>query len=155
MSRVAQAFGVRFLRGFQADRLKPAALLCAVLVLQACASGGFSLKQAEVDSSLYTGDTPVSNRSSQASDLISDQATIRNAVTSADIESLSGRTVPWVNADTGTRGTIEGLAEFKRDGRLCRRFKTSRESFDGVALFTGEACRVSAGAWRLQNFEGA
>ena len=154
MSRVTQAFVLRVLLGFQANWLKPAALVCAFLVLPACASGGFSLKQAEVDSSLYTGDIPAGKTSGRAAERLSDEATIRNAVSSADIESLAGRSVPWVNSDTGTRGIIDGLTEFERDGLLCRRFKTSRESFDGVALFKGEACMVSAGAWRLQSFEG-
>lgn len=139
--------------GFQAQWLKSASLVCVVLLLPACASGGFSLKQAEVDSSLYTGQIPESRTADRASDRVSDEATIRNAVTSADIESLGGRPVPWVNSDTGTRGVIEGLAEFRREGVLCRRFSTSRESFDGVSLFKGEACMVSAGAWRLQSFE--
>ena len=153
MSRNAQAPRVRFLGGFQAKRLKAASLVLAILVLPACASGGFSLQQAEVDSSLYTGN--VSDKKRRAADVerISDEATIRNAVSSADIESLGGRPVPWVNSDTGTRGIIDGLKEFKRDGLLCRRFSTTRESFDGIALFRGEACMVSAGAWRLQSFE--
>lgn len=154
MSRCAQALGVRFLRGVQADWLKAAGLFCILLVLPACASGSFSLKQAEVDSSLYTGDVPSGARKGAASERLSDEATIRNAVSSADIESLGGRSVPWVNSDTGSRGSIDNLAEFRRDGLLCRRFNTSRESFDGIALFKGEVCMVSAGAWRIQSFEG-
>lgn len=142
------------MRGLQADWLKAAGLFCIVLVLPACASGGFSLKQAEVDSSLYTGDIPSGKKDSAASERISDEATIRNAVSSADIESLAGRSVPWVNSDTGSRGSIDNLTEFRREGLLCRRFDTSRESFDGIALFKGEACMISAGAWRMQSFEG-
>lgn len=42
------------------------------------------------------------------------------------------------------------LAEDKAGGRLCRRFTTTRESFDGVALFVGEACMAGYGAWRLE-----
>ncbi len=128
-------------------------MCCVALGLQACASGGFSLQKAEVDSSLYTGNVP--DKSKRAADLerVSDEATIRNAVTSADIESLAGRSVPWVNSDTGTRGVIDGLVEFKREGLLCRRFSTSRESFDGVSLFKGEACMISQGTWRIQEFE--
>lgn len=155
MLRIAQAFGVRFLVGFQANRLRHASLFCVLLALPACASGGFSLEKAEVDSSLYTGDIPAGRKDARASERISDEATIRNAVTSADIESLAGRAVPWANSDTGARGSITGLAEFKSEGRLCRRFLTSRESFDGIALFTGEVCMVSAGAWRIQRFEEA
>ncbi len=141
--------------GCQTNRIRHALLLGALLVLPACASGGFSLEKAEVDSSLYTGNIPATTRTASAADRISDEATIRNAVTSADIETLADRAVPWANADTGARGSITGLAEFKSEGLLCRRFKTSRESFDGIALFTGEVCMVSAGAWRMQRFEEA
>ena len=153
MSRNAQAPQVRILGGFQAKRLKAASLLLVLLVLSACASGGFSLQKAEVDSSLYTGNVSDKSRRAADSERISDEATIRNAVSSADIESLGGRSVLWVNSDTGTRGVIDGLKEFKRDGLLCRSFSTTRESFDGIARFKGEAFMVIAGAWRLQSFE--
>jgi hypothetical protein len=154
LSRFAQALGVRFLLGVQAGWLRAASLVCVLLALPACASGGFSLEKAEVDSSLYTGNIPAGRKDARAAERVSDEATIRNAVSSADIESLAGRSVPWVNSDTGSRGLIDNLAEFKSEGLLCRRFNTSRESFDGVALFKGEACMVSAGAWRMQSFEG-
>ena len=155
MSRIAQAFGVRFLVGLQTNRLRHALLYCVLLALPACASGGFSLEKAEVDRSLYTGDIPAGRKDERASERISDEATIRNAVTSADIESLAGRAIPWANSDTGARGEISDVREFKSEGKLCRRFKTSRESFDGIALFTGEVCMVSAGAWRIQRFDEA
>jgi surface antigen len=122
-------------------------------MLSACASGGFSLKQAEVDRTFYTSDIPAQEKARRDAGRISDEATIRNAVTSADIESLGGGAVVWANADTGARGSITGLAEYKDNGVLCRRFSTSRENFDGVALFKGEACMASAGAWRMQSFE--
>ena len=153
MLRAAQALGVRFLAGFQPLRLNSAALLCACATLSACASGGFSLKQAEVDRTFYTSDIPAGTNSRTDAGRLSDEATIRNAVTSADIENLGGGTVAWANSDTGARGSITGLAEYKDKGVLCRRFSTSLESFDGVALFKGEACMASAGAWRMQRFE--
>jgi surface antigen len=153
LSRAAQALWVCFFAGFQPLRLKSAALLCAALTLSACASGGFSLKQAEVDRTLYTSDIPAGAGSQADAARLSDEATIRNAVTSADIESLGGGAIAWANADTGARGSITGLAEYRDKGLLCRRFSTSRESFDGVALFEGEACMAGAGAWRMQRFE--
>jgi surface antigen len=151
--RAAQALGVRFLAGFQPLRLNSAALLCACATLSACASGGFSLKQAEVDHTFYTSDIPAGTNDRTDLGRLSDEATIRNAVTSADIESLGGGAVAWANADTGARGSITGLVEYKDKGVLCRRFSTSLESFNGVALFKGEACLASAGAWRMQRFE--
>jgi hypothetical protein len=86
-------------------------------------------------------------------DRASDQATIRNAVSSADIQELGGQAVPWANSDTGSRGSITELAESSDNGQLCRRFTASRESFDGVALFKGEVCLAGAGAWRIQDFK--
>ena len=83
----------------------------------------------------------------------SDQTTIGNAVSSADIEQLGGQAVPWANAGTGSRGSITELAELKDRGQTCRRFKASRESFDGVAMFEGELCLASAGGWRMQGFK--
>jgi hypothetical protein len=124
----------------------------ALLVLGGCASGGFSLSKAETDPTILTGaigDTPAATASPEQ---ISDEATIRNAVSSADVESLKGAPIPWANADTGARGAISSLVEDKNAGILCRRFVTSRESFDGVALYNGQVCMVAPGAWRMERF---
>ena len=86
-------------------------------------------------------------------DRTSDQTTIGNAVSSADIEQLGGQAVPWANTGTGSRGSITELVELKETGQTCRRFTASRESFDGVALFKGEVCLAGAGAWRVQDFK--
>jgi hypothetical protein len=153
LSRVAQAFDRRPARVFGSaclDRLVlRSAILCMVVPLAGCGAGGFSLDQADVDKSLVTSSTgsrPVD------SDIAADQAMIRNAVSSADVESLAGRALPWANADTGSRGEITALAQSREGGRLCRRFTASRESFDGVAVYKGQACQVSAGAWLMQDF---
>lgn len=121
------------------------------LPLAGCGVGGFSLDKAEVDRSIVTGSTSTVARPADA-DRESDQVTIRNAVSSADIHELGGQAVPWANSGTGSRGTITGLAEFKDGGLVCRRFTATRESFDGVALFKGETCLTSAGAWNMQDF---
>ena len=122
------------------------------LPLAACGAGGFSLEKAEVDRSILTSSTSVPS-APVSSDRDSDQTTIGNAVSSADIEQLGGQAVPWANAGTGSRGSITGLAELKDNGQTCRRFKASRESFDGVAMFEGELCLSSAGGWRMQDFK--
>lgn len=121
-------------------------------MLSACGAGGFSLEKAEVDRTFYTSNVSAPRTPVEA-ERLSDEATIRNAVTSADLETLSGRPLPWANADTGSRGQISDVAEIKGKGTLCRRFSASRESFDGVGMFKGEACMVSAGIWRMQSFE--
>ncbi|RWN26733.1 MAG: hypothetical protein EOS21_30700 [Mesorhizobium sp.] len=152
MSRIAQPFDSRqrrLIASASAQAAVKVAIVLAVLPLAAC-GGGFSLEQAEVDRTILTSSTPAS-ASPIDQDRASDQTTIRNAVSSADIQELGGQAVPWANSDTGSRGSITELAESRDNGQLCRRFTASRESFDGVALFKGEVCL--AGAWRMQDFK--
>ncbi|MCF6117934.1 MAG: hypothetical protein EOS07_02105 [Mesorhizobium sp.] len=156
MSRIAQLFDSRQWRLIASARaqaaVKAAAIVLVALPLAACGAGGFSLEQAEVDRTILTSSTPASALPIDQ-DRASDQATIRNAVSSADIQELGGQAVPWANSDTGSRGSITELAESRDNGQLCRRFTASRESFDGVALFRGEVCLAGAGAWRMQDFK--
>jgi hypothetical protein len=121
------------------------------IALSGCAAGGFGLSEANVDPTITTGD--VGKDASSNPDQRSDEATIRNAVSAADIELLkAGAPLPWANADTGSRGAINSLVEEKRGEQLCRSFTTSRESFDGVSLYKGQACMVAPGAWQMQEF---
>ncbi|MGO4839694.1 RT0821/Lpp0805 family surface protein, partial [Rhizobiaceae sp. 2RAB30] len=82
----------------------------------------------------------------------SDQVTIRNAVSSADLDALGATGLAWANTDTGSRGAITQLTQYDRKGLLCRKFKASRESFDGVRLYAGDACRAGDGSWRMLEF---
>lgn len=115
-------------------------------------SGGLGLRPG-VDASLVTGSIQDDAGKPRDTRRMSDEATIRNAVSSADIDSQGSRPLAWANADTGARGAISGLSEFREDGLICRRFSTTKESFDGVRLFSGRACMVSAGAWRLEKLD--
>ena len=151
MSRIAQAFDSRQWSVIASASTK-AAIVAVVLPLAACGAGGFSLEKAEVDRSILTSSTSVPS-APVSSDRDSDQTTIGNAVSSADIEELGGQAVPWANAGTGSRGSITELVELKDTGQTCRRFTASRESFDGVLLFKGELCMAGAGGWHMQDFK--
>ncbi|WP_192256700.1 RT0821/Lpp0805 family surface protein [Mesorhizobium silamurunense] len=151
MSRIAQAFDSGQWSVIASASAK-AALLTLALPLAACGAGGFSLEKAEVDRSIITSSAPSSPAQPASSDKDSDQTTIGNAVSSADIQELGGQAVPWANAGTGSRGAITELVELKDGGLTCRRFNATRESFDGVALYKGELCMASAGGWRMQEF---
>jgi hypothetical protein len=132
-----------------------AGLLAAVLAslaLGGCAAGGFNLSKADVDPTILTGAVGDAAPGTTSPEQLSDEATIRDAVSSADVESLKGAPIPWANADTGARGAISSVVEDKSAGVLCRRFITSRESFDGVALYNGQACMVAPGTWRMERF---
>ena len=84
---------------------------------------------------------------------VSDETTIRNAVSSADPEQARLQPLAWANADTGSRGAISSMLEKQEDGLLCRKFTASRESFDGVALYTGDACKGDRGTWFMRTFK--
>jgi surface antigen len=155
LSRIAQPFDSgqwSLIASASAQAAVKVAIVLVALPLAGCGAGGFSLEQAEVDRTILTSSTAAS-ASLIDQDRASDQATIRNAVSSADIQELGGQAVPWANSDTGSRGSITELAESRDNGQLCRRFTASRESFDGVALFKGEVCLAGAGAWRMQDFK--
>ncbi|MDX8464028.1 RT0821/Lpp0805 family surface protein, partial [Mesorhizobium humile] len=149
MSRIAQAFDSGQWSVIASASAK-AALLTLALPLAGCGAGGFSLEKAEVDRSIITSSAPYSPVQPASSDKDSDQTTIGNAVSSADIQELGGQAVPWANAGTGSRGAINELVELKDGGLSCRRFTATRESFDGVAMYRGELCMAGAGGWRMQ-----
>ena len=153
MSRVAQAFDSLPASLFGSASRK-AGVLAAMLALCGCGAGGFSLSQADVDRSVVTSSLEPGSPSDD-SGWTADQATIRDAVSSADIEMLAGKELAWANSATGSRGTITGLKESRNSGRLCRSFVATRESYDGVALFKGKACTVNEGTWRIEGFAAA
>ncbi|RWM39633.1 RT0821/Lpp0805 family surface protein [Mesorhizobium sp.] len=152
MLRIAQAFDSGQWSVIASASVK-AALLTLALPLAGCGAGGFSLEKAAIDRSIVTSSTPSSSAPPASSDTDSDQTTIGNAVSSADIQELGGQAVPWANAGTGSRGAITELMELKDGGLNCRSFTATRESFDGVALYKGELCMAGAGGWRMQEFK--
>jgi surface antigen len=152
LSRRAQAFGKSDAWSSRPKCPKVLLVLIAVLPLSACASG-FDLGKAEVDKTFYTSAVSTDSGSSMDPTQLSDVATIRNAVSAADVEQMNGQALSWANSDTGSRGSITGLVEYRDKGALCRRFQATRESFEGVSMFSGDACLAGAGAWRMRAFE--
>ena len=122
------------------------------LPLVGCA-GGVDMRKAEVDELLTTSAVSTGPIVAKDTSQVSDETTVRNAVSSADLGVVSQHGLPWANADTGSRGTITGLVEYRKKGLLCRKFNTSRESYNGVALFAGDACQASDGGWRMLAFD--
>jgi surface antigen len=148
--RNAQAFGVGAPSDSSIGGVRLLAVFACLLPLAACASGGVDMSKIDVDETLQTsstgGTTPDETQ-------VSDTSTIRNAVSVADVEALKSAPLAWANSDTGSRGTISGVTETKAAGVLCRTFTASREAYDGVGLYRGEACRGNQGDWRMQEFE--
>jgi len=128
------------------------ALVVAASLLAACVSKTADLAAA-VDDTITTAAIPADPATASDPLKTSDEATIRNAVSSADLEALPDTGISWANTDSGARGAITALSEYKRKGQLCRSFEASRESYDGVNLYAGETCRATDGAWRMLKFE--
>ncbi len=126
----------------------------ALLPLGACSSGN-DLSKLNVDTSIQTGALPSSSEpssSEQNPTQNSDANVVRNAVSSVDLSAQTGTPLSWANQDTGSTGTISEIRESKDDGLLCRNFKTSRESFEGVAMYTGSTCMNAEKQWFVRNF---
>ena len=150
MSREAQACGRVVWPGIRTcARAIP---LVAAILLAACASRGVDI-EAAVDDTITTAAIPADPAVASDPLKVSDETTIRNAVSSADLEAVPDTGISWANTDSGSRGAITALAEYKRKGQLCRSFEASRESYDGVSLYAGETCRTSDGAWRMLKFK--
>lgn len=108
----------------------------------------FDLFDAKPDSALTTNSLPAKKNP----DAISDEATVRNAVTSADLSKIDNTSLPWANASTGSAGVITAIRENRTDQTVCRAFTTSRHAYDGIANFTGEACLGAGDEWVLTSF---
>ncbi|WP_244509836.1 MULTISPECIES: RT0821/Lpp0805 family surface protein [Rhizobium] len=130
-----------------------AVALVSFFTLGGCVGGGMDyLSSAKVDRSVSTGTVPTAP---VTTDSISDETTVRNAVTSADLQKLNGQTIPWANASTGSAGVIDTIVESNGSGVVCRQFRTTRHSYEGIASFSGRTCLVGQGIWQLLSFQQA
>ncbi len=129
------------------------AVVCFVVAgLSGCTViSGKGLEEAAVDTSLTTASIPPIDPA-VAAETLSDSRTVRNAVSAADIAKVDAAPLAWSNADTGASGMITAISETRAGDAVCRKFKTSRQRFDGVALYAGEACTTGQGVWTLTQF---
>lgn len=135
-------------KGFSLTLLRSAAICLTTLALPGCMGAGLDLfGSSGVDRSVSTGTVPVAG----TSDGLSDAVTVRNAVSSADI-SQAGNPIPWANATSGSAGVISSIQEDRASGMLCRRFTTTRHSYEGIAKFDGNTCQLGNGEWYLTSF---
>jgi hypothetical protein len=86
-------------------------------------------------------------------DSVSDESTVRNAVSSADISTPGPVTIPWANTSTGSAGVINSITEENNGSYVCRIFRTTRHSYRGISNFDGKTCLVGAGEWQMVNFK--
>lgn len=130
-------------------RLALAAAMASGLLLCGCTGTLDLFSMDKVDATVKTNSVAPQGR-----DRVSDEVTVRNAVSSADLARNAGNPIPWANSASGSAGVISGIAE-KRDaaGRLCRDFVTTRHSYQGIARFSGRTCATDGGEWLLLSFD--
>ena len=125
-----------------------AAVGLAAISLTGCVGAGFDLFGGEkVDRSISTSTIATAKTADH-----SDEATVQNAVTSADLSKLAGDPVPWANTTTGSAGVISAISEDRGTGAICRIFTTTRHAYDGIASFDGRTCLLNDGQWHLLAF---
>jgi len=67
----------------------------------------------------------------------------------ARLENMRGSSGDWSNMATGTSGTISAVEQTAQRGKICRSFQTTRQSYDGIGLYQGKACKYKTDPWRL------
>ncbi len=120
------------------------------LVLSGCMSSlDLFSSEGNVDRTMRTSTVPGGSTDRQT-----DEITVRNAVSSADLLRAGGSPIPWANSASGSAGVISSIAE-NRDGagRPCRDFVTTKHSYQGIASFTGRTCMGNTGEWLLLAFD--
>lgn len=123
------------------------------VALSACA-GNADLDRLAADKTLVTG--TVGNQNPVPDDTrASDEAAIRATVSAWAPGEIPPELMPWVNARTGSSGAISRVSDLARPGEMCRSFTASRESFDGVGLYRGNACTSIGGAWVVEQLDPA
>ena len=134
------------------SRFRLAFAFLAVAPLAACA-GGVDLGKAGIDDTLTTNAVGQANQTRDASQT-SDEVTIRNAVSSADLSRMNQSvSIPWANTTTGSAGVISSIREENNGSYVCRTFITTRHSYRGISNYGGKACLVGSGEWQVVAFK--
>ena len=126
------------------------AMILAISGLSGCMGSMDLLSDSKVDRSIATSTVP----GQKNAEAVSDEMTVSNAVTSADVVKLAGQPLPWANASTGSAGVISAIQEqTASSGGVCRQFQTSRHSYRGISNYRGRACLGGDGRWQLTQFQ--
>ena len=152
MTRRAQVFDGWCRRVFPWLSLRAPSCIAVSLLLAGCGARGFSIEDAAPDRSIVTGSVSTQPYVKPDATTVSDEVTIRNAVSSAIVDEIGSGGIGWANAGTGSRGAIRDVKETRDGSPLCRQFTASRESFSGVHLYQGETCLGSSQFWVMKSF---
>lgn len=118
------------------------------ICLSGCTSSLDLFGSGKVDT-MSTGTIPAKRTTTS----VSDEVTVQNAVSSADLSKITGSPLPWANTATGSAGVVSTIREARTEGHLCRAFTTTRHSYEGIAQFNGQTCMTGSGEWMLTAFD--
>ena len=125
------------------------AAVAVPLLLSGCM--GFGLDATDTKITTNSVDNPATRA---PADTVSDEITIRNAVSSADLSRMSGTvSIPWANTATGSAGVVTSIREENNGAYVCRTFITTRHSYRGISNYGGKACLVGSGEWQVVTFK--
>jgi hypothetical protein len=129
--------------------VKFAAVVAVPVLLSSCM--GLGLESADTKITTNSVDNPTTRA---PADTVSDEITVRNAVSSADLSRMSGSvSIPWANTTTGSAGVITSIREENNGSYVCRTFITTRHSYRGISNYGGKACLVGSGEWQVVAFK--
>ena len=82
-----------------------------------------------------------------------DAEKIKLAVVEAEKPVANSHLLAWNNPQTGNSGTITAIDQYiGNSGQSCKKFRTTVDSFMGIALYNGETCELRTGFWVLSWF---
>lgn len=82
-----------------------------------------------------------------------DAEKIKLAVVEAEKPVADSHLLAWNNPQTGNSGTITAIDQYiGNSGQSCKKFRTTVDSFMGIALYNGETCELRTGFWVLSWF---
>ena len=134
--RCVQSYSDRSWRGQSPVAVRLLVLTLISLTLVGCAGMGLPFEEASATVTVDRVDP---------SDWNEVRATLAVAPT--------GRTtgLDWLNADTGSTGTITAAATTTASGLACRAFATTVNDVRGIRRYRGDACRTAASGWQLRD----
>lgn len=125
------------------------AICLPLLAAAACSVSLGDLGALRPDRTAVTHSVPVAGGGSA-----NDEGALRNSLLDALAELVSdpqaGVPLAWTGPNAEARGVVTWIGA---EEDACRRFLSTRESFDGVALYKGMLCRAPAAGWQLRSFE--
>lgn len=131
-----------------------ALLIVASVTLSGCSLTN-SQSKANDENSIITGSI---NKQVRPEGLSEDDAErIKNAVLqigpNGENTDGSSSLMAWSNPETGNTGTITAIDNYIGiHGQSCKKFRTTVDSFMGIALYNGETCELRKGFWVLSWF---